>query len=469
MARAGKMHVRDLVEREFSIDLHGVHRRVRGWRIRAVVRRERLHLFVAGVGGHRIGDPPSAGREREAGVEHACGQSVLERLVHVPDRIQLAFDVARVDRALVALETRGRHVTRVDRVERGFRGEHPGTHREMDALEPHRVHEPRCVAGDERAVHVDARHRVPAALGQRLRAVPHHLAALEQCGHERMLLEALEREVRIEHRVFVVEPRHEPDGEHAARHRVDERAAELFHPQRVAHRVDHAAGREPIDGHFPQLLDAERVELRQPALVEAELRDERLRQVAADAVAEDRRLRVDVDARLERALSAAVLVESAIAGAHADHARAVVEHLRCGKPREDVHARGFDLTGEPLHELVERDDVVAVVLERRRRDRKRHLAALGEEIHRVVMHRARERRALGFEIGNQILQRAWVEHRARQHVRARLACLVEHRDRERVAAARLLQLRQPERGRHAGGAAADDEDVEVECFAIGHT
>ena len=39
---------------------------------------------------------------------------------------------------------------------------------------------PAGVAGDQRAVRVDARHRVPAAFGQRLRAVADHLSAREQ-------------------------------------------------------------------------------------------------------------------------------------------------------------------------------------------------------------------------------------------------------------------------------------------------
>ena len=86
-----------------------------------------------------------------------------------------------------------------------------------------------------------------------------------------MLLEPLERQVRIEHRILVVEPADEPDREQAVRQRVDERAAELLRLQRVAHRVDDGARLQPILRHFPQFLDADRVDLRQPALVELQL------------------------------------------------------------------------------------------------------------------------------------------------------------------------------------------------------
>ena len=51
-------------------------------------------------------------------------------------------------------------------------------------------------------------------------------------------------------------------------------------------------------------------------------------------------------------------------------------------------------------------------------------------------------------------------------MRADLARLLEHRDRERLAALLLLELRQPQRSRHPGGAAADDQDVDFEGFAI---
>ena len=63
----------------------------------------------------------------------------------------------------------------------------------------------------------EPRLRVPAALGQRLGAVAHHLAAAQQVGDERVQLEALERRVRIEQRVVVVEADDEADRDAAAR------------------------------------------------------------------------------------------------------------------------------------------------------------------------------------------------------------------------------------------------------------
>ena len=132
-------------------------------------------------------------------------------------------------------------------------------------------------------------------------------------------------------------------------------------------------GSQPIGRDLPQLLEADRELLRLRAASELQSPQQLLGEVAAHAVAEDRDLGADVDAGLERRLLLAVLADAAIAGAHADHARAVHQHVLPGKAREEIDAFGFDLRGQPLHELVQRNDVVAVVLQRRRDDREGEL------------------------------------------------------------------------------------------------
>ena len=138
-----------------------------------------------------------------------------------------------------------------------------------------------------------------------------------------------------------------------------------------------------------------------------------------------------------------------------------------GESGEHVDAFGFDEAAEPLDEPVQRDDVVAVVLERRRDDRSTQLAALGQEIHRFVVHFDGQRRALPSEVGDELRERRWIEHGAGQTVGADLARLLEHGNRERLSALGLLQLREPERRRHAGGPAAHDQDIDVELLAHG--
>src|SRR5437762_2854635 len=141
----------------------------------------------------------------------------------------------------------------------------------------------------------------------------------------------------------------------------------------------------PSRGHFPQFLDSNRIHLRAPPVIEAELPHERLGEVAADAVGEDRDLGADVDAGFKGRLLLAVSVNAAIAGADTDDARRGVEqYFRRWKTGEDIDALSFHETGEPLDELVERDDVVAVILEKRRCNRKAKPGRAGQKINVVA-------------------------------------------------------------------------------------
>ncbi len=159
-----------------------------------------------------------------------------------------------------------------------------------------------------------------------------------------MLFQVLKRLVRIEHRVLVIETGDEAERHQAVRHRVEEGAAELLHPQWIAERVDNGAGLDPVLRDLPQLLDADGIELRLLPGVERQPAHELLGQVAADAVAEDRDLGPDVDPCLERRLLRAVLVDALVAGADADDAIVLVEDLRCREAGEEIDPFGLDLT-----------------------------------------------------------------------------------------------------------------------------
>ncbi len=68
--------------------------------------------------------------------------------------------------------------------------------------------------------------------------------------------------------------------------------------------------------------------------------------------------------------------------------------------------------------------------------------------------------------GMQLTEGRSIEDRARQDVRSGFARLLEHGDRQRIAAVRLLELRETKCGRQAGGAAADDQHIDFE--SLGH-
>ena len=283
-----------------------------------------------------------------------------------------------------------------------------------------------------------------------------------------MAFDVLEGHVRIEHRVAIVEPGDQPERDDIVGQRVHEGAAELLGLQRVAHRVDDPPRRGPARRHLPQLFDPDGIHLRAASLVETKLAHERFRQVAAHAVGEDRHLGADVDAGREGRFLLPVLVDAPIAGADADDGVTLEEHLGRGKTGEHVDAFRFDQAAQPLDELDQRDDVVAVVLEERRGDRQPELRGARQKIDVVARSLARQRRPLGLEVGDEVLERGRIEQRAGQHVRARLARLFQNGDGQRLAPLLFLELREPERGRHPGGPAADDQHVDFEGLALGH-
>ncbi len=152
-------------------------------------------------------------------------------------------------------------------------------------------------------------------------------------------------------------------------HRVDPGAADLpvlgrdlQRPR--ADRVDQAVERL---GDLPDLLDAELPDLRLAILGEVELADRGAGQVPPAALGEHRRLRLDVGARLEVAERLAVLAATLVAGAHADHAPVLDDQLRRRGLGEDVGAGLLGLALLKARQRRDRDDLVAVVLERRRR------------------------------------------------------------------------------------------------------
>src|SRR4029453_18056647 len=140
--------------------------------------------------------------------------------------------------------------------------------------------------------------------------------------------------------------------------------------------------------------------------VQAETADHGLRQVAPDAVGEDGDARADVDARLEGRLHLPMPAETAVTGTPPRDSIAVVQDFSSGESRKDVDAFGLDQPTQPLHETTERDDEVAVIVERRRRDREFELAPAGQEIDAVVADGGAERCAALFEVRDEIAQGA---------------------------------------------------------------
>ena len=158
-------------------------------------------------------------------------------------------------------------------------------------------------------------------------------------------------------------------------------------------------------------------------------------------------------------------VDALVVGAHAGDAIAVEKQFRSGKSSEDRDPGLFHLAAQPLHKSVQRNHVVAVVAQKRRRDRQLELALLGEEINRFLRDLGIERRFL-LKSRKQFAHRPRIKQRARKTVLPNLARLLQHvniffaelRIRMR-GVVRVDQLRQPQRAGHARRPAADDDHI----------
>ena len=288
-----------------------------------------------------------------------------------------------------------------------------------------------------------------------------------------MRLEFLKRFVRIEARIVIFEADHQADRNAIVAQAVNPAAAVHAGIERPAERVRHISRLDATFRHFPQFLDADAVDLRIQA-VEFHPRDHFLGERSARPFGEHRHLGAQFVARREVVLGLAVLVDALVVGDDAGDSVAFVDQLRAGKLREDIHARLLDQAAQPLHQLVHRDNVVAVIAQRRRRDRQFPGVARGQEVSGVVRDGRIERRSL-LPIGNQLGQPARVHHRAGKLVRAEFARLFEDVDifsGKFGLGARFVVLRDQSREMQRAGqscrARADDQHIRVESFAFGH-
>ena len=171
------------------------------------------HVRVALGADAAAGEGP-AGDAHERGLRPAQVEAgLLEDEPHVPPRAQVLHDEALVHGPVVGGQGGRRGVALLQRREDGPRRQDPGLHRVVDALERGHLHEAGGVAHHHQAVAVPPfRHRVEAALGDRLGAPLDQLAALEVRPEERVQLHALEEDVDVEAGVLVVEAHHEARG-----------------------------------------------------------------------------------------------------------------------------------------------------------------------------------------------------------------------------------------------------------------
>ncbi len=198
-----------------------------------------------------------------------------------------------------------------------------------------------------------------------------------------MRFQALESFVGIEERIVVFEADNEADRYAVFVEPVDPAAAVGVGIEWPAHRVGDPAGANVALGHLPEFLDADGVDLGIDA-VELVALDEGFGERAAGALGEDGDFGAEFVAGSEIRFGLAALVEALVLGDDAGDAVVFEDQLRAGELREQVYAGLFDQAAQPFRDAAERDNIVAVVAERGRRDREFHRALFGEEIGGIV-------------------------------------------------------------------------------------
>ena len=282
-----------------------------------------------------------------------------------------------------------------------------------------------------------------------------------------MGLEPLHLVERRQPGVGVVQPDHEAVADQVLAEMVQPRAAIGLAVQRPAETVLDQAGPVLSGGDLPQLLDAEPVGLRIDALAQAEAGHELLGQRAAAPFGEQRVGSAQFHARRVVRPRFALPRDAHVAGGHAHDAPVLLQQLGGGEAGIDLHPERLGLGRQPAADIAEAHDIVAVVVHvRHHRAQHRHLhaAGLGEVQHAVLARRRVERRSLLAPVGDQLVERAGLDHGAGQDVRADLAALLDQ------AHARVRrQLLEPDRRRQPGRAAADHHDVELHGLALRHS
>ena len=192
---------------------------------------------------------------------------------------------------------------------------------------------------------------------------------------------------------------------------------------------------------------------------------QRLGQRAAAALGEQRLAGDQLDPRRVALGRLAVLADPHIAGRDATHlAVVVVKHLGGGKAGVDLDAELLGLARQPTAQIAEADDVIAVIVHRRR-GRQPQGAVLRQVQKAVAGRRGVERGAALAPVRDQLIERTRLEHRAGQDVGADLGAFLDDTDRE-LACRGGGELLQADRRGEARGSCPDHDDVVFHLLAL---
>ena len=273
MVGVGQEHRGQPVEGQHTIRLRIVYRLMLGCRLgRRVVRLAVLHRAEG-----RKADERVQPHVQTAKPDAQPGAEARPERLDVAHPLEIDADLAAAPLGLVAGQlvmapALGKCLGRM------FRSHHSGKNRVVRPLDPRDVDEAGGAADQRATGEGQLRHRLPAALGDRPRAVGDALAALEGLGNRRMCLETLEFFEGRKVGVLVVEVDDEADRDLVVLEMVEEGTTPRVRLQRPAERVLDQPRLVLFGRDLPQFLEADAEFLRLASIREVEFGDQLLGQ-----------------------------------------------------------------------------------------------------------------------------------------------------------------------------------------------
>ncbi len=395
------------------------------------------------------------------------GTPAMQGGAEVAGGLQLLPQPALLQRIAVLGQIPATLIAAAQRHGDGFRRQHARFHGGVNALDAGKVQSAGIAADQETTGKVHARQRVPAALGDGAGAVADALASLQGLCDEGMVLEALELVERAEPGVAVVEIDDEPDRHLIALHMIEVEAALTLAgsalDQRPAAAMEHLARLGLIRGHLPQLLEADGIMLRLGAVLQIELGDQLLAQMAAGPFGKQGIAAMERHAGHVIRLGIAGSVQPEIAGDHTPHPSRFHDELACGKTRVYFDSQLLRLLTEPAAEVAQAEDMTAIVVHARRHGPVGQLqgaAVVLQQMNPIIVDGNAKGRLLP-AVRQQLLEGYGVEQGAGEQMGADFRSLLQQTDREIG-----IVLLQGDGGTEPCRAATDDDDIKFHCFAF---
>src|SRR6266850_1273718 len=375
-----------------------------------------------------VAQAAAASDHLQSRMDHSSKEAMFESLMEVSYFPKFLFYPAAFDQLPESFQLFRGYIIRLECFECGLCRKHSRFECEMNAFQTHRIEEAGGVSNDHSAVEVVLRQRPITAFGNGFRAVREELSSFQNASYIRMRFELLESLMGVEPWIQIIKTDHEPDRHASLCHVVDKTAAKLFIAQRPAHRMNHTAAVILLLRHIPHFLYTNGKDLGVPFFIQIEFPDELFGQRTARTFSQDRNFRANINPRLEISFWMTKLIDTFVSGTHADDRVSINEKLGSRESCKDVNTAFFDLLAKPSGEFVQRDDVISVILKRRRDNRQIEFAIPGKKKNVVLLHRAFNWPTFLFPVRHEFVNAVRIHDRSGDNVRSNLLAFFENGD-----------------------------------------